>query len=145
VHPKLCQARFEEDLAGLNQELCDMRGWTVFQNEYPILDIGFTSPQGRRLRLHAKCEGWNEQPASFTLQDWDGTVLTAVPPSSTNIFNPSMHRLTGLPFICMAGTREYHTHESHVNEKWELIRAKAEYRLGEVVTQIWNGWRKANP
>jgi len=145
MHPQLCAARFDKDLAGITPELCELRGWTVFCKEYPLFDVGFTSPKGAQLRLQVKADDWDATPASFTLLKWDGTFMTAAPASKKNIFNSSNHRYTGRIFICIRGTREYHTHESHVGEKWELLRGKPEYRLGELVTQIWNGWRKANP
>lgn len=145
MHPDLAKIRFTQDLAGVDAELCSMRGWTVFEKAYPVFDVGFTSPQGKQLRLRMICDNWNEVPPGVELQAWNGTPLTQVPPSSTNIFNGSRHRVTGSPFICMRGTREYHTHESHLKDPWEPLRPLAEYRQGEIVTQIWNGWMKANP
>lgn len=145
MHPSLAQARFEEDLVGLTDELCQIREWTVFSKEYPILDVGFSSPLGKRLRLRMRCDGWNDQPPAIEVLAWDGTHLAAMPQSSTSIFNGSNHRYTGRPFICMRGTREYHTHESHVNDFWEPLKERPEFRLGEIVAQIWSAWRKANP
>lgn len=145
MHPDLAKVRFAQDLAGVGEDLCTMRSWTVFEKVYPVFDVGFTSPQGNQLRLRLNCDNWNEVPPAVELQAWDGIPLTKVPPSSTNIFNESSHPITGKPFICMRGTREYHTHESHLNDLWDSLRSLAEYRLGEIVTQIWNGWIKANP
>lgn len=145
MHPSLVQARFEEDLCGLTDELCQVRGWTVFSKEYPVLDVGFQSPQGRQLRLRLQCEDWNEQPPAIELLAWNGTYLDVIPTSSTNIFNGTNHRYTGRPFICMRGSREYHTHESHISDSWEQLKERPEFRLGEIVAQIWSAWIKANP
>ena len=145
MHPDLAKLRFAHDLRGVDEELCALRGWTVFEKAFPVFDVGFTSPQRKQLRLRLNCDNWNEVAPAVELQDWNGTPLTKVPPSSTNIFNESSHRYTGKPFICMRGTHEYHTHESHTNDPWEPLRPQAEFRLGEIVTQIWNAWIKANP
>jgi hypothetical protein len=144
MHPLLAKARFDADLAGVTEELCEMRGWTVFEREYPIFDVGFRLPGGATLRIRMECEGWNEQAPAIVLQDWEGCHLTSVPATSKNIFNPSAHRHTGRPFVCMRGAREYHTHENHLNDPWSALSGSADYRLGEIATQIWNGWRKAN-
>jgi hypothetical protein len=145
MHPQLCKARFDEDLAALDEELCAFRRWTVFEKSYPLLDVGFTSAQGKQLRLRANCEAWNEQPPSIELLDWEGRALTAVPASTTNIFNGTAHPSTGKFFICMRGVREYHTHFSHTNDPWAPLSTQAEYRLGEIITQLWRGWKGANP
>lgn len=145
MHPQLCKTRFNNHLAGLDDELCAARRWTVFVKEYPLLDIGFTSLQGRRLRLRAQCDDWNEQPPSIELLDWDGRVLTTLPPSTTSIFNNGAHPVTGKKFICMRGIREYHTHSSHTGDPWSAIKDMPEYRLGEIITQVWHGWKGANP
>lgn len=145
MHPGLAQGRFERDLAGLSEELLKDRGWTIFTKACPLLDIGFTSPSGRQLRLQFHCDNFSQDPPSVTLHTWDGGELTQMPPSSTNIFHPGRHPVTGKFFVCMKGTREYHTHPNHLTDSWASMRALAAYRLGEIVTQIWNGWIKSNP
>ena len=145
MHPLLAKTRFDADLAGVTEELCQMRGWTVFAREYPIFDVGFRSAGGVSLRIRMECENWSEQPPAIALQNWEGGHLASAPASSTGIFNGSAHRYTGRPFVCMKGSREYHNHESHVSDPWSALSERADYRLGEIATQIWNGWRKANP
>jgi hypothetical protein len=144
MHPLMAKARFDTDLAGVTGELCEMRRWTVFEREYPIFDLGFYSAAGAKLRIRMECENWNEQPPAVVLQDWVGVHLRTAPASSTNIFNAGPHRNTGRPFVCMRGTREYHTHESHISDPWDSLSGLADYRLGEIATQIWNAWRKVN-
>lgn len=144
MHPALAEARFDKDLAGLSDELLLQRGWTVFTKWYPLLDMGFTSPGGRQLRLRFHCDNFNQDPPSVTLHTWDGGELTQMPPSSTGIFHPGRHPSTGKFFVCMKGTREYHTHYNHLTDSWAAIRDLSRYRLGEIATQIWNGWIKTN-
>lgn len=144
MHPSLSKARFEKELSHVTCELTDERSWTIFEREYPILDVGFESPKGNKIRIRFDCVNWNELPPSVTLHAWDGSFLTTVPPSSTGIFNGSAHPQTGHPFICMRGIREWHTHPSHNADRWEPFRSQAEYRLGEIVTQVWSAWVRAN-
>lgn len=144
MHPALSEARFNNDIAGVTDELCEQRAWKLFERHYPILDVGFSSPGGVRLRVRFVCDNWNEQPPSAVLHEWDGSLLVTMPPSSTGIFNASAHPVTGRPFICMRGLREWHTHSSHVHDLWEPLRSQAEYRLGAIVHQVWSAWIKSN-
>ena len=144
MHPALSEARFKKDLAGITEELCVQRGWMLFERQYPVFEIGFTSPQGRRLRVRFLCDNWDEQPPSGTLHEWNGSLLATMPSSSTGIFNSSPHPVTGRPFICMRGLREWHTHSSHVQDLWEPLRDKPEYRLGTIAHQVWSAWIKTN-
>jgi hypothetical protein len=130
VHPQLAKARFDKDLAGIDDELCAARGWTVFAQEFPLLDVGFKAESGKTLRLRLRCEDWNDQPPA------DG---------KSSIFNGSPHPTTGKPFICMRGTREYHTHSSHIGDLWAPLKVLPEFQLGQIVTQIYNGWKAGNP
>lgn len=145
MHPRLAAKRFERDVAGIAAELCELREWTLFEAKYPILDIGFVSSNKSTLRLHFECEDWNDVPPAVTLQDFDGTPLQYLPGGLTNIFNVGPHPIFRRPFICMRGTREYHMHESHRLDSWDGIKHLPGYRLGEIATQIWNGWKKNNP
>lgn len=151
MHPQLAKARFDKDLAGIDDELCAARGWTVFAQEFPLLDLGFKAESGKTLRLRLRCEDWNDQPPSIELFDWEGRLLTGEqmpkPPADGkgSIFNGSPHTTTGNPFICMRGTREYHTHSSHVGDLWAPLKVLPEFQLGQIVTQIYNGWKAGNP
>lgn len=145
MHPSLATARFQADLEGITAELCELRGWTVFSREWPLFDIGFRSPGGRELRLALTCNDWNELAPSIALLTWNGGFLGEMPESTTGIFHRGGHPVTGRPFVCMAGSREYHTHPSHLDDDWSTRRSNPGYRLGEIVTQIWHAWRGKNP
>jgi hypothetical protein len=145
MHPKLANLRFEHAIQGLTDELCAMRGWIIHERTPPVLDISFVNPSERSLRLRFLCDRWNALPPSIELLTTDGQPLSDPIQSSTNIFHAGPHPLTGRPFVCMRGSREYHTHDSHLTDAWESLRDSADYRLLEIVTQIWNGWRRNNP
>ncbi len=41
-----------------------------------------------------------------------------------------------VPFICMAGVREYHAHPAHSGDAWELHRASGEGRMAHLIDII---------
>jgi hypothetical protein len=45
------------------------------------------------------------------------------------------HRLTGLPFLCLRGLREYHSHPQHDGDAWSLYRL--ETNLTTICDAIW--------
>ena len=145
MHPVLSRRRFEEDIAGITPELCAERQWEVFQCVFLVFDVGFTAPDGARLRTRFLCDDWNDRPPAIELRDYGGSLLSSVEPNRTSVFNGSAHSITGRPFVCMRGSREYHTHDSHQADLWENLKKSPDYRLGEIVTQVWRAWRREHP
>ena len=140
------RALFDEAVGLLDERLLEARGWVVHSRDFPLLDISFRDPERKELRLKITCDDWNDTPPSVTLCALDGTELAALPsqrPGSTIFASPHQHR--GGPFICMIGSREYHTHGSHVGDHWNNYRAHSDYRLGALLDQFWRGWRSFWP
>jgi hypothetical protein len=142
MHEVASRALFEQDVALLNDSLLQARGWQIFSRSYPLLDIGFSKSNIVRLRVRLRCDDWNDQPPSIEVCDADGKPVAGVPQNMSGIFNTSAHPITGKPFICMRGSREYHTHSSHTSDLWSSIKELDAYRLGGIVTQIWRAWTK---
>jgi hypothetical protein len=148
MHALASQALFAAQTAYINARLAGIRGWIINELAYPIIDLTFTPPRRTPLRLAARCDDWNTQPPSFALLAADGTRLRCdgppkeIAPNSTGVFNAGAHPLTGLPFICSAGSRQYHTHSSHTNDLWESYRSRAGYDLGGILTRYWHAWLK---
>jgi hypothetical protein len=82
------------------------------RRRYPILDVTILHTRSLRLRLH--CESWDEIPPSIDLLNVDGSFVGGAMPG--DIFHNGPHPNTGRPFVCMRGTREYHTHSSHLGD-----------------------------
>ena len=97
------------------------------------------------MRVRMTCDDWNGLPPIVTLLDQSGTGLRTLPTGPTGIFHQGPHPVTGRPFVCMAGTREYHTHSSHTGDLWDNYRNRGGYDLGGILTRIWNGWIKSQP
>ena len=142
MHRLAAKALFDSQLAAIPASLIEFRGWILHCMEFPLLDCEFTHAAVLPLRLRFHCIGWNTEPPSIELLMPDGKDLLKVPGTSTSVFNGSAHPTTSKPFICMRGSREYHTHPGHSADLWEPLRNKSDMSLGGILTQIWNAWRK---
>jgi hypothetical protein len=145
LHRAASAALFEEQTRFFEGDLLELRKWVVFCRTFPVLDVGFQAPNRTPFRVRMHCEDWNELPASITLLSFTGEVLATLPTGPTGIFHQGPHPATARPFVCMAGSREYHTHGSHTSDVWDNYRLRAGYDLGGILTRIWNGWLKSTP
>jgi len=144
VHKAASMILFEEHTKNLTDRLCASRKWILHQKKYPVLDCEFTKPGCDSLRLRLSCDEWSTEPASIELLMSDGSPLPPedVPVGKTSVFNKSLHNITNKPFVCMRGSREYHTHKSHVKDSWEPLRGDTAYQLDNLLTQLWHAYLK---
>lgn len=142
MHELASQALFKVEVAHLTDRLARLRGWVFHKLEYPTIDCEFHEIGKTTLRLQLQCDNWNEQPPSIALLAPDGSPLTSLPSNPTGVFNFSAHPSTGRAFVCMLGSREYHTHPSHVTDSWDNIKHADKYKLGGILTQLWHAWQK---
>jgi hypothetical protein len=149
MHQVASQTLFQLQVEGLSSKLADSRGWIIHDITYPTLDVTFTAKNRTPLRLQAACHDWNSEPPNFKLLSAAGIPLQStnpppseISPNTTGVFNASVHPLTGVPFICSAGAREYHMHSSHTNDHWDNYRNRAGYDLGGLLTRFWHAWLK---
>lgn len=142
MHPAAAKKLFDAEVAAFPPRLLDQRGWVLHQAEHPVIDCSFTAPGRTTLRLKLHCTNWNDDPPSIMLQSAEGENLTALLANPTGVFNPGAHPVTGRPFICMRGAREYHTHPSHLNDSWENVKHLDTYKLFNIIGQVWNAWLK---
>jgi hypothetical protein len=47
------------------------------------------------------------------------------------------HPVTGLPFLCVAGNREYHSHPQHTGDSWLLHRPLGEGSMSTICDRVW--------
>jgi hypothetical protein len=142
MHPDASKVIFEEEVGRWPPDLAVTRAWILHQVAYPVMDCEFTHTGRTPLRMKLSFDGWNDQPPSIALLSSAGAQLTSLPPNPTGIFNPSAHQNTGRPFVCMAGSREFHSHSSHLNEPWSQFRDKPGFGVGDILTKLWHGWLK---
>jgi hypothetical protein len=143
------QTLFRAQLEHVSAKLASARGWLINKLEYPFIDLTFTANGRTPLRLFATCTDWNSEPPSFKLLAAGASPLQPtnpppreISPNSTGVFNASAHPATGLPFICSPGSREYHIHSSHTNDRWDAYRCQTGYDLGGLLTRYWHAWLK---
>lgn len=143
MHELASRALFADQTQHIAEPLLTLRGWTVVTVEFPVFEVRFEHQGRTSLGVRMQCGDWNDRPPSVTLLDGSGTPLVVgSAPTGSNIFHQGPHDSTRLPFVCMAGTLEYHTQSSHVGDSWENYRTRSGFDLGGILTQVWNGWLK---
>lgn len=140
VHEALAKANFERDVAALSDVAAVRLNLTVHAKGFPVLDA--TVNHKRPIRFRMTAPNWNEQPPSIEILKPDGEPWTE--PLPGGVFNSSLHDVTRRPFICMRGALEYHTHSSHLNEKWETYRGQSGMELVGILMQLAEAWRRTN-
>lgn len=143
MHKQLSQDLFTRQVDGIPSELFEKRRWRLLSREYPIFEVAFAAPGRSTMVVRMNCDDWNEKPPSIELLDAEGKHLETLPTGPTNVFNSSKHNITQRPFICMAGSREYHTHQSHIGDSWEGYKNRSGFTLPEILTQVWDAWLKS--
>jgi hypothetical protein len=140
VNEVAAKALFDSEVARLSPRLLAARGWEITTRAYPLLEVVFRRDGKIPNLFSMRWDGWSARPPAVDILTPERTLPQT--PLSGGIFNASPHPITGRPFICMAGVREYHTHSSHLADFWDGYRTKSGYDLGGITTQIWNGWLK---
>jgi hypothetical protein len=138
MHELGSQRLFADQTKGI-ERIGRMRGWTIYGIVYPIIDVGFIG-ENKDVRVRMICNDWDELPPSIELLSLAGARLPTFRTDPKGVFNRSAHPITGHPFICMIGTREYHTHTSHTTDYWDKHKNKPGNDLGGILTQVWNAW-----
>jgi hypothetical protein len=136
------KALFDAEMPAL-LSLAKLRGWEVHSAAYPLVDVTFVSTERMPLRVQMHAPDWNDTPPSVALLLPSGDLCPSEKLPQHNMFNRSAHNVTGKPFICSPGTKEYHTHSSHLNDPWDNHRGKSRNNLPGILTQIWNAWQHA--
>lgn len=145
MHSAAAKALFDRDVGRIPEVLLQERRWTILEREHPILEVLFEEDGRVPLRVRATCEEWNALPPSIKLLSKGGGALAEIPVAPGSQFHSGPHPSTGLPFVCMIGTREYHTHPSHLGDAWENYRNASGYDVGGILTRVWRAWLTARP
>lgn len=154
MHPEVSKELFGEGSALLqdNPVLLRERGWIVLKAAYPDFHLAVKHRRTGKLRVFAfKCDGWNTQPLSLALLDAE--TLEDLPgrlwPFGTNHWHQSgwispAGIQTLMPFMCMRGIREYHTHKSHVTDLWSNHKDDPDCSFENLVLQVAHAFQDAN-
>jgi hypothetical protein len=139
VHEALARVNFDRDVAGFSDVAAERFGLFIHSRAFPVLDATIRHTKPLRVRLRG--DDWDDLPPSIELLNPDGTPWSSAVPGG--VFHPGPHPDTHRPFICMRGSREFHTFPGHVNEKWEQYRGQDGMGLAGILVQLAVAWRKA--
>jgi hypothetical protein len=141
VDAEVSRRKFAKEMSAMRNEAASLvarLGWEVVTAEYPVFAVTFTHPRTkRRVGFRFQFDNWDEQPPSLSLFDPDnGAELPweKWPQGTWAVGNP--HPVTGKPFLCLPGIREYHIHTSHLTDLWDNLKGNDSYRLLHLVHRV---------
>lgn len=142
------------------------RGWWIMHAEFPMVKVAFatvnTKPRMIPFAVLADFTNYDVEPLDIKFVDpfedrellpnemmtrlprlvpvlvpAPGEEGIAVPQQMVELYQhyPNMPHLPG--FLCLPGTRAYHTHPAHTGDPWEIHRAAGEGRLFALLETIW--------
>ena len=133
--------KFETEILSLKNEgsaYVHAKGWNLTCAEFPMLAVVLKHRRtGREIEFRFKCDNWDELPPSLSLHDpKDGRELRwdEWPKNAWSVHKT--HPSTGKPFLCLHGIREYHTHSSHLRDKWEGYRVSGTFHLRDIIDRV---------
>ncbi len=156
LEERVARRKFRQaELLYENRNLFEARGWEIAEPRFPSLSVFFKREGVSLCGVRLELRDYDFSPPSVVLIGANGRPLTAlqlramlapfqrshVPPSAmqlalpgdANDYIPGGHPITGLPFICIWGTAELHSHPQHANILWEWLRADPAYGLQRLV------------
>lgn len=140
AHEIVVRAMVADELKVLTPNFLRVQGWELNNIEHPQLDVTFLGSRPLRVRLNY--EDWPDRAPAAELLEASGEVLTV---GATSVFNMSSHPITHRPFVCMRGFNEFHTHDSHLTERWENYRDEEGNNLVGLLMQLAHSWRTVHP
>ena len=158
VDPLVSRAKFDREIAEYLSLEADYRarGWFLVKAEWPlaivILGSSKTSPPTIVTAVQFDYTNYDAEPPSVSLVDpFSGRLLlskeipTRLPrmilgeemdlPDGNKLQERALqdlmqaHSPDALPFLCIAGVKEYHDHPGHSGDPWELHRSAGEGRM----------------
>jgi hypothetical protein len=149
VDATVSRKKYERDAARFDPAAADAEhidGWKVQEITWPTFKVVFTHPKSRRaVGFRFLFDNWDQEPPSLSLYDpetgeelpwskWPQGVWSA----------GNAHPVTGKPFLCLAGIREYHIHSSHLNDPWSNYRTRDSYKFGHLIHRVWQRFKDTN-
>jgi Predicted metal binding domain len=166
AEPAVSVAKFEEEIAdfeGLADEY-RRKGWFLLDATFPRVLVAFAAPQLNPPAIVCGAQidysNYDAEPPSVQLvnpftrepylaQELPTSLNRAVPAQAMDLPGmPGQFQIQGaqplmqsygpdsIPFLCIAGVREYHQHPAHSGDAWELHRAAGAGRLVRLLEVI---------
>lgn len=164
--PTVSRRKFEREIAEFREmsEQYTKRGWFLAYARYPhvrvVLATPTTNPVAIMLGVALDFTNYDSMPPSVKLvhpltgEPYKASELPTKLPRLISSTTPEglppqvqlqVHEHQDLmqsygpqdiPFLCVAGVREYHEHPAHTGDAWELHRASGAGRLARLVELI---------
>lgn len=112
-------------------------------------ELRFTAqegPSGKSFIVVLELNEWNLQPPRLRLRNARSKQLLPLLqdwPRQSDFTFIEPHPETARPWCCMPGLREYHDHEQHKNDPWDLKRPHC--RLVDIVLDITERLQRPRP
>jgi hypothetical protein len=150
----------------MEQDAYEAKGWFLLNSEYPIVRVLMVAanlkPPALITEVRFDYTNYDALPPSVVfVNPLTGTPLQmkeigfppliravgpapvlpgappglSVPPPSQSLL--TAHSADEVPFICVAGVREYHQHPAHTGDPWDLHRASGAGRLVRLLNVIY--------
>ena len=165
VDPTVSRTKFDREITEYLSLEADYRarGWFLVKADWPVavvvLASNKTSPPAIVTAVQFDYTNYDAEPPSVRMIDpFSGRFLLskelptrlhrAIPgpempmPDGTKVQQVSVQELMqahspeDLPFLCVAGVREYHDHPGHSGDPWEIHRTAGEGRLVRLLEVI---------
>ena len=149
MDPAVSRVKFEREAVELRpaaNQLVLHEGWEYQEIAFPVVKVVFTHPTSRRavgFRFHF--DKWDAEPPSLALYDpkaGEDLPWSEWPQGGWAV--QGSHPSTGKPFLCLPGILEYHTHSSHLDDKWANYHAKGSYSVGFILHRVWQKFKVTN-
>ena len=165
VDPAVSRAKFQREIAEYlsNEAYYRARGWFLVKADWPVAVVVLASNKTNPPTIVAAAQfdytNYDSEPPSVRLIDpFSGRFLMSkeiptrlprmipgpemvMPDGARAQFNAPQdlmqaHSPEDLPFLCIAGVKEYHDHPGHSGDPWEMHRSAGEGRLVRLLEVI---------
>ena len=159
--PSVSKTKFDREVAEYHALAPQYRkrGWLLLEAAFPRVMVAFAAPLLKPIALVLAVEfdytNYDAAPPSvrlvhpltgepYTFAELPTPLMRALPEQEVapqlkvQPQQPLMqaHAPTDVPFLCLAGVREYHEHPAHTGDAWELHRAGGAGRLVRLLEVI---------
>lgn len=149
VDPLVSRRKYEREVTDLLSPVLDVRkqGWIVEPVGFPIVRVTFLTAHlpfpVAEFTVEMDFTNYDFLPLSVKflhpttlrpLKTIAGFQMTEQGPRHLII---AAHPDTRLPFLCLPGVREYHTHPEHNGDAWDLHRYSKNGRLYVILERLW--------
>lgn len=156
VDPAVSRRKFDREVSAYraNERLHVVRGWWLMYADFPKLLMAFVTPKVKPATItfgalldFTNFDVWAPSVRivdPFTEQPYPADQLPVKflrrPPGGDEASPPGsilQYHAPALPFVCLAGVREYHEHPSHSGDHWLLLRGSPRARPFTLLEQLY--------